>query len=345
MSEPNQSAHSKTLLHGMSTNTADEGHLKRLDALERQLTHHRDIVDALRTRLQRLKPAGQSTPPKARRHHRHTRSDPTPQPAPASSAPSPRPSQRRSHGKSNQRKGGHGKSCSVQTGSIQGQKEHLILEREEVVEEDDGPGRVANPAESSFRISDGVWVRDALVRGLVTECSGGGTAERVEDSSCQEESIAGPVSQREDERSVLSSGISMRYPAVDTKKTSPPLPSLRVPDGSRSGPKNINEDGTSQEYPESEDTSPRRSIPPYPVPHIVGEYPGVCPEDEERGSGAEPEASHQWRYLKYVLTGILSVRMIYTAVRIMDRPDDRRQAAVIALIYTFAPIRDCMPKR
>ena len=308
----------------MSANTADQGHLKRLDALERQLTHHRDIVDALRTRLQRLKPAGQSTPPKARRHHRHTRSDPTPQPVPAPSTPSPRPSQRRSHGKSGQRKGGHGKSRSVQAGSIQGQNEHLVPGQEErVVEEDNGFGVLAKHSALSFPVLDDARVGGALGRCLETESSGGGTAERMEDGSGREESIAGAAARRRDNRWTPSDSLNVGYPTSDAVKTSPPPSSPVESDGSTRGP--TREGGTSQEHSDNDGSFTSGAVPPSPLPRIVGEYPGADPGDEKRESRAELGESHYGRYWKYTFTAILPVSMRGIRVRstdltIEDRP-------------------------
>ena len=193
----------------------------------------------------------------------------------------------------------------MQAGSIQGQK-------------DDGPGGVAKPAEPSFRIPDGAWVRDALLQGLEAECSRGGTAERVEDSSYQEESIAGPAIQCEDGRAIPSSGLSARYPAVDIAKTSPPPPLLIEPDGPRTVL-------TKKDDPDSDSASTRCPIPPSPVPQIVGEYPGADPGDEKRESGAELGESHYGRYWKYTFTAILPVsmrgiRVRSTGLTIEDRP-------------------------
>ncbi|PIL23213.1 hypothetical protein GSI_14522 [Ganoderma sinense ZZ0214-1] len=273
----------------------DKGHLQRLDALEKQLTHHRDIVETLRARLriQRLKPAGQPTPPKHRRRHRHTVSDPTPQP-PAPSAS--RSFRRRSHGQPSQRRGGHGKSHSVQTGSVQGRKEHPIVltgEGEGLVEEDDGLGHPIRPSALSFHVLEDSWVGGASGQGVEAEYQGGGVAERYEDEGCQEE-----PTQCEEDRPILTASCL----PVGATNASPPSPSRREP---------TNEDGSSlQECSENGDTSTRCPVPPSPLPWIVGEYPGANPEHVEEGNEAQLGAAHRGGYLKYAFAAILPATMI-----------------------------------
>ncbi|KAI1784161.1 hypothetical protein LXA43DRAFT_244143 [Ganoderma leucocontextum] len=304
----------------------DEGHRKRLDALEKQLTHHRDIVEALCARLQRLKPDGQSSPPKHRRRHRHTLSDPTPQPTP----PVTRASRRRSHGQQ-KHKGAHRKSRSDQSGFKEWKDEHLIVSVDQgngEVEEENAFHYLVEPSGPLLRESEGACVGGALGRGLEVEGSVGGSGGQVEDEHRLEESTA--VAAAGCEGSAIGPvDAATIHRIVDPTNTSLPPPWPIEPAGPRKKP--ANDEGASRQLAEDDDTLAGSTVSPSPLPQIVGEYPEVDSENQETGGGGNPGTSRHGRYLQYALTAILPV-------------------TVVALNRTFATIRDsaskiCHPRR
>ena len=291
---------------------ADEGHIKRLDALEKQLTHHRDIAEALRAKLQRLKPEGDFSPPKHRPRHRHTSSDPTPQPAPSVTR-SPR---KRSRGQPKEQRGAHRRGRSEQSGSKKQDEDPFAASDhgKGASKESGGFDGALVPTGSMLQESKSTCSEGQLMRGLGIVSSGGGEGEQGADEDSQTESI---VSGHRHGIIPLDNDTAL-HAIVEVVNTGSPSHLLTELDCStRRLPNNTD---IARQPSETDDTLVSTCAKPLsPLLQVVGEHPEAGSESEEAGSdGREnPGTSCGGEFLTDALAVILSVRTKLLYVRLV----------------------------